>query len=77
MNRTFKRQVGSDGKDNFMGIDEYLMMVAKEETKTSVIMNRLTMTDFSSEKIASIVEVTVDFVDEVRRGCAGLKSVGL
>jgi hypothetical protein len=66
MIRIFNEQIKSSHKYNFMGIDEYLVMVGKEQKEISVIKNLLAQTEFSDEKIASIVGVEVSFVEEIR-----------
>ena len=67
MNCIFNEQIKASYKYNFMGIDEYLVMVGKEQKEISVIKNLLTQTDFSDEKIASIAGVEVSFVEEIRK----------
>ena len=67
MNSIFNEQIKASHKYNFMGIDEYLVMVGKEQKEISVIKNLLTQTDFSDEKIASIAGVEVSFVEEIRK----------
>jgi len=53
-------------KINFMNTDEYLIMEAKEEATATFIRNLLKESDFSVEKIASLVNATVEFVNEVK-----------
>lgn len=48
-----------------MGIDEYCRMEGREEVQEEVIKNLLRESDFSVEKIASLVNTTVEFVNEV------------
>ena len=71
MNRTFTEQVRSYDKSNIMNLDEYLKMEGREEgrmqTETSVVLNLLTKSNFSDEQIADIVEVSVAFVEEVKK----------
>lgn len=67
MNCIFNEQIKASHKYNFMGIDEYLVMVGKEQKEISVIKNLLAQTDFSDEKIASIAGVEVSFVEEIRK----------
>jgi hypothetical protein len=45
---------------------ERLKIVTREEVAASFVQNLINGTDFDSEKIASIVNVTVEFVDEVK-----------
>jgi transcription initiation factor IIE alpha subunit len=49
-----------------MGIDEYIRWEAIEEEKERIVKNLLKGSDLSDEKIASLVEVTVEFVNEVK-----------
>ena len=51
-----------------MGIDEYIRMEAIEEAQESFVKNLLNGSDFSDEKIASLANVTVEFVNEVKAG---------
>ena len=58
-----------------MNLDEYLRMEAREkgreegrkEKRTSIVLNLLTKSNFSDEQIADIVEVSVAFVEEVKK----------
>jgi len=65
MNRNFIERVNSQDKNNTMGIDEYCRMEGREEVQEEVIKNLLRESDFSVEKIASLVNTTVEFVNEV------------
>jgi hypothetical protein len=53
-----------------MNTDDFLKMVAREETREEVteafVENLIKGTDFNSEKIAALANVTVEFVDEVK-----------
>lgn len=51
-----------------MGIDEYIEMEATEKAQESFVKNLLKQSDFSDEKIASLANVTVEFVNEVKAG---------
>ena len=82
MNRNFKERIQSQDKNNIMGIDEYLKMVGKEEgleqgleqgrlegeenSRRLFVGNLLKDSDFSIEKIASLANVTVDFVKDIK-----------
>jgi hypothetical protein len=72
MNRIFTEQVRADDKSNIMGTIEYVKQEAEEkgrmEKETSVVSNLLAQTNFSDEKIASLVGVDVAFVKEVHQG---------
>ena len=72
MNRIFTEQVRSYDKNNIMGTIEYVRMEAKEEGRTAglvaAVKNIIATTEFSDEKIASLVGVAVDFVKDVREG---------
>jgi len=53
-----------------MGIDEYLMEVGREEqlekSNRLFVGNLLSGTDFSDEKIASLANVSVEFVHQIK-----------
>jgi hypothetical protein len=49
-----------------MGIDEYVKMEGIEIRNRQFVENLLRKTEFSTEKIAALADVTVEFVDEVR-----------
>jgi hypothetical protein len=78
MNRTFRERIQSHDKDNIMGIDEYLKQVGKEEGRAEgfaegredssrlFVENLLKDSDFHEEKIASLANVTIDFVKEIK-----------
>jgi hypothetical protein len=65
MNRIFTERIYSP-KTDIMGIDEYIRWEAIEEEKERIVKNLLKGSDLSDEKIASLVEVTVEFVNEVK-----------
>ena len=71
MNRIFTEQVKADDKSNIMGTIEYVKQEAEEKGRmkkeASVVLNLLTQTNFSDEKIADLVGVSVAFVEEVRK----------
>lgn len=67
MNRIFTEQVRSYDKNNIMGTIEYVRMEAKEESQITVVKNLIATTEFSDERIASLVGVSVAFVEEVRK----------
>jgi hypothetical protein len=67
MNRIFTERVRSYDKNNVMNLDEYLKMEGRIEAETNVVLNLLTKSNFSDEQIADIVEVSVAFVEEVKK----------
>ena len=82
MNRIFRVRIQPQVKNNFMTIDELEKYLAKEEgieeglaegiekgreeERRLLVENLSSGTDFSAERIASLVGVTVDFVNKVR-----------
>jgi hypothetical protein len=74
MNRTFRERIQSQDKNHVMGIDEYVKMEGIEQgieqgieiRNRQFVENLLRKTEFSTEKIAALADVTVEFVDEVR-----------
>jgi hypothetical protein len=66
MNRIFRERIQSQDKNHVMGIDEYVKMEGIEIRNRQFVENLLRKTEFSTEKIAALADVTVEFVDEVR-----------
>jgi hypothetical protein len=70
MNLEFDYLIEKSDKTRIMNTDEWLQMVAREEAREeaaeSFVENLITGTDFDSEKIASLANVTVEFVDEIK-----------
>lgn len=66
MDRIFTERIYSPNKTDIMGIDEYIRMEAIEEAQESFVKNLLTDLDLPDEKIASLANVTVEFVNEVK-----------
>ena len=70
MNRIFEERIQSENADIVMGIDEYLMEVGREEgiekSNRLFVGNLLSGTDFPDEKIASLANVSVDFVRQIK-----------
>jgi len=62
MNRIFIEKVIPHDKSNFMSIDEYIKMVERER----IAENLLKESDLSVEKIASLTNVTVEVVNEIK-----------
>jgi hypothetical protein len=72
MNRIFRERIQSQDKNFVMGIDEYVKMEGIEEgieiRNRQFVENLLRETEFSTEKISALADVTVEFVNEVRNG---------
>jgi predicted transposase YdaD len=80
MNSNFRGRIQSQDKNNIMGIDEYLKQVGKEEgleegrkeerehSSRLFVENLLKDSGFSVEKIASLANVTVAFVNKINKG---------
>jgi hypothetical protein len=70
MNRIFEERIQSQDKTHVMGIDEYVKMegieIGREERSKQFVENLLRETEFSTEKISTLADVTLEFVDEVR-----------
>ncbi|HWK06015.1 MAG TPA: hypothetical protein VNS58_20385 [Puia sp.] len=75
MNRTFREQIEPYDKNKVMSVDEVVKLVAQEEEREKrsrlFVDNLLSNTEFSVEKIASLADVPVEFVNKVK---AGLKA---
>jgi hypothetical protein len=58
-----------------MGIDEYIKLegieIGREEKGRKVVENLLRETDFTKEKISTLADVSIEFVDEVRESLKG------
>jgi hypothetical protein len=79
MSRIFKERIQSHDKNNIMGIDEFLKQEGKEEglaegiemgrenSSRLFVENLLKDGSFSVEKIASLANVTVDFVNKIKK----------
>jgi hypothetical protein len=66
MDRIFTERIITQNKTHIMGIDEYIRMEAIEEAQESFVKNLLMGLDLPDEKIASLANVTVEFVNEVK-----------
>ena len=74
MNRIFRERIQSEDKNNVMNIDDYVKMISKEEgleegeqrRNRLFVGNLLSNTDFTVEKIASLADVTVAFVNQIK-----------
>jgi len=67
-NSIFVQQIDKiTGKNNAMGIFEQLAEIRVEEMRENIVKNLLASTDFTPEKIASLVNVNTDFVMGVKK----------
>ena len=75
MNRTFRERVELYDKNKVMSVDEFVeqkgIEIGEERKSRLFVENLLSNTEFSAEKIASLADVPVEFVDKVK---AGLKT---
>ncbi len=79
MNCNFIERIQSYDKSNVMGIDEYVrqegieiglekgVQKGRQEAQRVIVANLLAGTEFSTDKIASLANVSVAFVEEVRQ----------
>jgi hypothetical protein len=75
MNRNFKERIKERDKNNIMGIDEYLKQEAlaegiekgRENSSHLFVENLLKDGSFSTKKIASLANVTVNFVNKIKK----------
>jgi hypothetical protein len=75
MNRIFRERIQSKNKNNPMGIDEFVrqegveigLKQGRKEERRTFVANLLSETKFSAAKIASLANVTVGFVERVRK----------
>jgi hypothetical protein len=68
MNRKFDKLFKQTDKYNVMNTVEYIRMEAKEEKSIAVAKNLIATTEFSDERIASIVGVPVALVKDIHQG---------
>ena len=68
INPIFIGEVRSYDKSNIMDTIEFVRKEAKEEGQVAVVKNLIATTEFSDERIASLVGVDVAFVKEVHQG---------
>jgi hypothetical protein len=66
MNRSFRERIESQDKNDVMGTLEYVRMESREETSRLFVENLLKESEFSVEKIASLANVKVEFVNDVK-----------
>jgi hypothetical protein len=72
-NRKFDNLFRRTDKTSVMNTVEYLKMEGKEEAAVSFVQNLLRGSDFNVEKIASLANVSIEFVNEVKRKLNGTK----
>ncbi|HEY4110218.1 hypothetical protein [Puia sp.] len=65
MNCKFDSLSKQTNKTPIMNTDEWLKMEGREEATESIVENLLKGTDFTIEKIASLTNATVEFVNEI------------
>ena len=68
MNCIFREQIRIEDKSNIMDTIEFVRQEAKEENQITVVKNLIDTTEFSAERIASLVGVDVAFVKDVQQG---------
>lgn len=75
--RKFDNLFKETDKNNVMNTVEYIRMETREETKietaTAFVENLLKGSDFTAEKIASLANVTVEFVNKVKSKLNGIR----
>jgi len=75
--RKFDNQFKETEKSDVMKMDDFVKMVAREEgiveTSTTFVENLLKGSDFTAEKIASLANVSVEFVNEVKSTLNGTR----
>ena len=72
-NRKFDKLFKETDKTSVMNTVEYLKMEGKEEAATAFVENLLKGSDFVVEKIASLANVSVEFVNKVKNQLKGTK----
>ena len=72
-NRKFDNLFKETDKTSVMNTVEYLKMEGKEEAATAFVENLLKGSDFVVEKIASLANVSVEFVNKVKNQLNGTK----
>ena len=70
-NRKFDNLFKETDKTSVMNTVEYLKMEGKEEAATAFVENLLKGSDFVVEKIASLANVSVEFVNKVKNQLNG------
>ena len=72
-NRKFDKLFKETDKTSVMNTVEYLKMEGKEEAATAFVENLLKGSDFVVEKIASLANVSVEFVNKVKNQLNGTR----
>jgi hypothetical protein len=72
-NRKFDNLFKETDKTSVMNTVEYLKMEGKEEAATAFVENLLKGSDFVVEKIASLANVSVEFVNKVKNQLNGTR----
>jgi hypothetical protein len=68
MNRNFRERIQQQDKNDIMGTLEYVRLEERENNSRLFVENLLKESQFPVEKIASLANVTVDFVKNVKKG---------
>ena len=71
--RKFDNLFRQTDKTSVMNTVEYLKMEGKEEAATAFVENLLKGSDFTAEKIASLANVTVEFVNKIKNKLNGTR----
>lgn len=74
MNRIFREQIKPYDKNNVMSVDEFVKQtgiekgieIGRENSSRLFVENLLKESSFPVEKIASLANVTVDFVNKIK-----------
>src|SRR5690242_11681720 len=72
-NRKFDNLFRQADKISIMNTVEYLRMEGREEATVSFVQNLLKQSDFAVEKIASLANVSVEFVNKIKSKLNGAK----
>ncbi len=76
-NRKFDNEFKETEKNDFMKMDDFIRMEAREETivetSTTFVENLLKGSDFTTEKIASLANVSIEFVNKVKSKLNGTR----
>lgn len=67
MNGKFEERIKIHDKNNVMGTIEYVRLEAEEKTSRLFVENLLKESKFPVEKIASLANVTVEFVNKIKK----------
>jgi hypothetical protein len=72
-NRKFDNLFSETDKINVMNTIEYLKMEGREEATASIVQNLLKQSDLAVEKIASLANVSVEFVNKIKSKLNGTR----